>query len=89
VLREGKASEIEQWETPRFHLTSSAKRIVVGVDGEREEYDTPVTVRILPKALHVYVPPEGERNRPMPVLSWKLASQTWHEVHPKRQRDVI
>jgi len=52
-----------QWVTKVFRVTSRASSLVVGVDGEREEYIVPVMVTIKPGALRLLVPAEGIRPR--------------------------
>jgi diacylglycerol kinase family enzyme len=46
----------QQWETHSFRIKNSTDSLELGVDGEYEVYDNPVTVRIMPKALRIYVP---------------------------------
>jgi diacylglycerol kinase family enzyme len=73
-------SDFFQWESGSFKITNSKGTIVAGVDGEREEYSTPAHVRVLPKALHVYVPAEGVRNRPKNIFSLFVVKQLWSAV---------
>jgi diacylglycerol kinase family enzyme len=69
-----------QWTAKTFNITSKTKKLVVGVDGEREEYQTPVTVQILPGALTIYVPAEGIRSRPKGAFSPRFAKQLWRAI---------
>jgi len=59
-----KFQDVFQWVDKSFSVTNSSGKIVAGVDGEREEYTTPLTIRIKPLALRIFVPAEGVRNRP-------------------------
>ncbi len=68
---------VEQWEAAKFSVNSKSKKLVVGVDGEREEHTTPVVIKILPKALRLMVPPEGMRKRPNNPLSPKTLKRLW------------
>ena len=72
-----KTQGMYQWKTTSFNLSNKHKKIVAGVDGEREEYTTPVTIHILPKVLRVYVPPEGVRGRPKDSFSFPVVRQVW------------
>lgn len=66
-------SNWQQWETAIFKISNtesgSGGKIVVGVDGEREEYTSPVFIQVRPEALKVYVPAEGVRSRPYRAYS--------------------
>ncbi len=75
-MRTAKMPGIYQWKTTKFRITNK-KKIVVGVDGEREEYASPVLISILPKALRIFVPPEGERNRPKSQFGETVINQVW------------
>lgn len=66
-----------QWTNQSFALTNSHHTIVAGVDGEREQYETPVSIRILPKALRIYVPAEGIRHRPKNAFSEPVLRRVW------------
>jgi len=66
-----------QWVDKTFAVRSSKKEIVVGVDGEREVYKTPVTVKIMPGALRIYLPAEGERARRKNPLSISVVQKVW------------
>lgn len=59
-----KFQDVMQWVSKSFRVTDAAGRIVAGVDGEREEYLSPVTIRIRPHGLRLFVPAEGVRGRP-------------------------
>jgi diacylglycerol kinase family enzyme len=69
-----------QWTTDRFRLDSTAGRIVAGVDGEREQYNTPVKIGIIPKGLTVMVPAEGVRSRPINAFSPAAFKRLWQVV---------
>jgi diacylglycerol kinase family enzyme len=68
---------IEQWATRELTVASPDGGVRVGVDGEFEEYDSPVHVSIRPKALQIYVPAEGERGRAKRALDPALLQRTW------------
>jgi len=69
-----------QWTTDSFTLDSTASAVVAGVDGEREQYATPVSIKIMPKALTVVVPAEGMRSRPVNPFGKTMALQLWRAV---------
>jgi len=73
---------IFQWTRKSFSITNSTGRIVAGVDGEREEYATPVTIRVKPLALHIFVPAEGLRNRPKNPFSLFVIHRIWEGMMP-------
>jgi diacylglycerol kinase family enzyme len=75
-------SDIFQWTSKSFSITNSTGRIVAGIDGEREEYVTPVTIRIKPLALRIFVPAEGLRNRPKNPFSMFVVRRIWAIVIP-------
>lgn len=79
-FEDSNTGHVEQWEAAKFSVNSKSKQLVVGVDGEREEYTTPVTIKILPKALRLMVPPEGMRKRPDNPLSPKTLKRLWHAL---------
>lgn len=62
-LKNHKIKNFYQWDTKTLKVGSKNSSVVVGVDGEREKYKTPVTIKNLPKSLRLYVPAEGVRNR--------------------------
>lgn len=78
-----KIDGVDQWDSKNFKVTSPRKKIVAGVDGEREEYASPVTVSIKPGALRVYVPAEGIRTRPKKALSFKTIAYLWQALWGK------
>lgn len=55
--------DFQQWTTTSFTVSSKKAKLIVGVDGERETFTTPVKIAIRHKALRVIVPPEGIRDR--------------------------
>ena len=69
-----------QWTAKEFTLSSAAGTIVAGVDGEREQYNTPVKIRIIPKKLTVMVPAEGVRSRPRNAFSFIILKRLWRAV---------
>lgn len=77
-----KVSGVEQWDAKTFQVSGS-KRIVVGVDGEREEYTSPITVTVRPGALRIFVPSEGVRQRPLKAASTKFVRRLWQAVAGK------
>lgn len=79
-FEDSNTGHVEQWEAAKFSVNSKSKQLVIGVDGEREEYTTPVTIKILPKALRLMVPPEGMRKRPDNPLSPKTLKRLWHAL---------
>ncbi len=76
--RPGKTmADFHQWVSKTFEMGSGQKRLVVGVDGEREEFTVPVRVRIRPGALRIYVPAEGVRNRATHAFAPQTARRLW------------
>ena len=74
---------VYQWTAKNFKVNSPGQKLVVGVDGEREEYTNPVLIEILPKALRLMVPPEGPRQRQSGIFSPKLLKKLWKELFSK------
>lgn len=72
VAHKGSLPGIEQWDSRVFRITDTLGNLVVGVDGEREEYSAPVVCKVRPKALSIYVPPEGIRHKQRHMLSWAV-----------------
>jgi diacylglycerol kinase family enzyme len=66
-----------QWETTNFRVTSKSRQIVVGVDGEREKYDSPVTISLYPTQLRLMVPAEGMRGRTITPLNMATIKRLW------------
>jgi diacylglycerol kinase family enzyme len=64
-----------QWETIKFKVASKQRTIVVGVDGEREAYKSPVTVTCMAGALRLFVPAEGIRSRPHNLFSLAMLKE--------------
>jgi diacylglycerol kinase family enzyme len=64
-----------QWETIKFKVASKQRTIVVGVDGEREAYKSPVTVTCMAGALRLFVPAEGIRSRPYNLFSLAMLKE--------------
>jgi diacylglycerol kinase family enzyme len=71
------SENILQWTTDEFKLDTTTDTIVAGVDGEREQYDTPIKIGIVPKALTIMVPAEGIRSRPVNAFSTATFKQLW------------
>ena len=71
---------VYQWTAKHFKVDSPSQKLVVGVDGEREEYTNPVSIEILPKALRLMVPPEGSRQRQSNLFSPRLLKKLWKEL---------
>lgn len=71
---------VYQWTAKYFKVVSPDQKLVVGVDGEREEYTNPVSIEILPKALRLMVLPEGPRQRQSSIFSPKLLKKLWEEL---------
>lgn len=84
INRNSQIPGLLQWTDGSFEICGPDDRIVVGVDGEREVYQNPVRVRVLPGALRVFVPAEGERARRKHPLSTAVVRKTWREAltHP-------
>jgi diacylglycerol kinase family enzyme len=80
-LKDGHIRDFFQWITPEFWIRSMGPPLVVGVDGEREVYANPVRIQILPNALTLYVPPEGERGRQQNPFSGKMVGRLWHAAY--------
>ncbi|TAK89238.1 hypothetical protein EPO04_04060 [Patescibacteria group bacterium] len=76
----GANSSLQQVELSSFKINSSNYSIVVGVDGERETYNAPITVTCLPKALRLYVPAEGDRPRPGSIFKLTMLQQMWGAI---------
>jgi diacylglycerol kinase family enzyme len=71
-------SGLEQWTSRELTITSPEGVVKVGVDGEFEEYSSPVRLRVHPRALTIYVPVEGERGRAHHAFDPELVRRTWH-----------
>lgn len=61
--------DFQQFDTKKLRIKNREKKMVVGVDGEREEYKTPIVVSCRPGALKLCVPAEGVRPRPKSMFS--------------------
>jgi len=77
IRKQHKLKDFYQWTARAFTITGDGGSLVAGVDGERETYTTPVHVVIRPQALSVYVPAEGDRNRPHQALGLSMARRIW------------
>lgn len=86
LLHGSKKGDIEQWDTHAFQISNNAETIVAGVDGEREEFRNPVRLRILPKALTIYVPAEGRKSRPEPIFSPQTVGHMHDVIRPAKTR---
>ena len=71
---------ILQWEGKKLIVSTPTKKIVVGVDGEREEYKTPVKIELLPSALRLMTLPEGLRYRPKNIVSTDIIKILWRGI---------
>jgi diacylglycerol kinase family enzyme len=80
LLRDGGGSGIYQWDSKSVVIRSTHKQLKVGVDGEFETYKTPVTIKVLPKKLRIYVPAEGVRNRQINPLSPTMIKKVWQSI---------
>lgn len=69
-----------QWETSSFSVDSNKNKLVVGVDGEREEYKTPVSISLHHKKLRLMVPAEGMRARSKTPLDALTVKSLWHAM---------
>lgn len=69
--------EINQWTAQTFTLRNTFGKIPVGVDGECEQYTTPVTISVLPKALRIYVPAEVVAGRAKSAYSTPVLKKVW------------
>lgn len=67
----------DQWVAQDFTVSSQAKELVIGVDGEREKYKTPVHMAIKPGRLRVVVPTEGVRPRRRRATDWVIVHELW------------
>jgi len=72
-----------QWETGTLRVNSSSEMLVVGVDGEREEYVAPVDISIKPGALRLLVPAEGDRPRRMRAFDTEVVRALRQEATGK------
>lgn len=70
----------QQWTTTSFTVKSKKAKLIVGVDGEREAYTTPVKIAIRHKALRVIVPPEGIRDRRHSPIGRKVITKLLEAV---------
>ncbi len=75
--------DFEQWETSSFRITNAQDSAVAGVDGECETYKTPVEVKILPKALSLYVPAEGERSSSENPINLIALFNVWNTIRSR------
>jgi diacylglycerol kinase family enzyme len=76
--RREKLQDVMQWVSKSFRITNADGRIVAGVDGEREEYVSPVMIRIKPRGLRLFVPAEGVRGRPKNPFSLFSIVRLWN-----------
>ncbi len=78
-----KNKNIRQWTAQEFTINSGTKTLAAGVDGERENYKTPVKIAIMPKALRLMVPAEGARPRQKSPFSIKVLGKVWDAASGK------
>lgn len=69
-----------QWETTKFRVDGKQTKLVVGVDGEREEYKTPIKISLHPTKLRLMVPAEGRRPRSTTPLDMVTIKRLWRAV---------
>lgn len=74
------ADNFLQWEVSKFSLSSKSAKLVVGVDGEREEYSSPVKISLLPGKLRLMMPAEGMRGRKKLPLDTMTIKRLWRAV---------
>jgi diacylglycerol kinase family enzyme len=79
-LKKGTPAGFYQWDSKSLKVGSRKSKIIVGVDGEREAYKTPVAVKNLPRALRLFVPAEGVRGRPQKSFSLRALKDLWQET---------
>jgi diacylglycerol kinase family enzyme len=77
--------DVYQWVAQTFRVDSPSSMVVVGVDGEREEYATPITITVMPGALRVLVPAEGVRGRSKNPFGRFMAHELWRATFRKRE----
>ena len=77
LSRLNKMGMFEQWETKTFRISSKYKQIVVGVDGEKESFNNPVHIKIMPKALRIFVPAKAATSRPKNAFSLAIIAKLW------------
>ena len=76
-LRGNALPDTYQWMANEFQVDAPDAQLVAGVDGERETYKTPVTIKIMPQALRLYVPAEGIRGRRKNPFSLAIGRELW------------
>ncbi len=74
---------VMQWTGKNLTINSGSKKLVAGVDGERESYKTPVKIEIMPKAITLMVPAEGARPRQKSPFSTDVLGRLWETARGK------
>ncbi len=69
LFKHAHEQDIYQWTASTFTLRNTFGKLPVGVDGECEQYTSPVTISVLPQALHIFVPAEAVEGRASNPLS--------------------
>jgi diacylglycerol kinase family enzyme len=84
-LRKGyMPADVYQWVTQKFIVGAPSDVLVMGVDGEREEYTVPVTITLMPRALRLFVPAEGVRGRPGNPFGAPIAGKLWRALRGRK-----
>jgi diacylglycerol kinase family enzyme len=76
-------ANVLQWTDTELTINSGSKKITAGVDGENESYKPPVKIKILPKALTLMVPAEGDRPRQKNPVSGTVLNRLWNSASGK------
>lgn len=76
---EGASESWKQWTAESIEITADQAPVTVGVDGEFEEHDSPVVLKIHPRALRIRLPRAviegGARAKlPTPAELWRAAT---------------
>lgn len=77
LFKHAREHEINQWTAATFTIRNTFGKMPVGVDGECEQYTTPVTISVLPKALRIYVPAEVVSGRAHSTFSTPVLKKVW------------
>lgn len=76
-LRTDEDSPLVEWATNRFMISHPLGWLHVGLDGENVQVLSPAEMRIMPGALRLLVPAEGDRHRRARPLSAAGAKTLW------------
>ena len=77
LFKHAREQEVYQWTAQSFTLRNTFGKLPVGVDGECEQYTTPVTITVMPKALRIYVPAEVVAGRARSTFSTPVLRKVW------------